>query len=119
MTLIRLSTAEMLADRGHSVREAANAIEALALLDDHDFDVLITDLKLPGIPGDELAARAVAQQPALRIVFASGYKVLPNTGAREGLAGAVLLQKPYIELSLSQALQAAMSAPTKAVKSAR
>ena len=117
--LIRLSTAEMLADLGHSVREAANAIEALALLDDHDFDVLITDLKLPGIPGDELAARAVAQQPALRIVFASGYKVLPNTGAREGLAGAVLLQKPYIELSLSQALQAAMSAPTKAVNSAR
>jgi CheY-like chemotaxis protein len=118
-TLIRLGTAEMLTDLGHSVREAANATEALAILDEREFDVLVTDLKLPGIPGDELAGQAIARQPGLRIVFASGYEVLPNEGGREGLAGAVLLQKPYIESSLSQALQAAMSAPSKAVKSTK
>lgn len=117
--LIRLGTTEMLTDLGHSVREAENAMEALAILDNQEFDVLVTDLKLPEIPGDELAARAVAQHPGLRIVFASGYEGLPNTGDQDELAGAVLLQKPYNESSLLQALQAAMSAPTKAVKPAR
>ena len=113
--LIRLSTAEMLGDLGHSVHEAGNASEALALLDEHDFDVLITDIKLPGLAGDELASRAIARQPGLRIVFASGYEVLPNRDAREGLAGAVLLQKPYNERGITDALNAA-TASARAAK---
>jgi CheY-like chemotaxis protein len=91
--LIRLSTADILAGLGHSVDEAGNAAEALALLDKHDFDVLITDLRLPGIGGDELAVQAIARQPELRIVFASGYEVLPKREGREELAGAVLLPR--------------------------
>ena len=107
--LIRLSTAEMLADLGHSVHEAGNGDEALASLDGHDFDVLITDIKLPGLAGDELAVRAIARQPGLRVVFASGYEVLPKKGAREELSRAVLLQKPYNERGIADALKAAMA----------
>jgi CheY-like chemotaxis protein len=113
--LIRLSTAEMLADLGHSVEEAGNGNEALTLLDAHDFDVLITDIKLPGLAGDELAARAIARQAGLRVVFASGYEVLPKRDAREGLAGAVFLQKPYNERGIADALNAAM-APARVTK---
>jgi signal transduction histidine kinase/DNA-binding response OmpR family regulator len=111
--LIRLSTADILAGLGHSVDEAGNAAEALALLDKHDFDVLITDLRLPGIGGDELAVQAIARQPELRVVFASGYEVLPKREGREELAGAVLLQKPYNERGIVDALDAVMSAPAK------
>jgi DNA-binding response OmpR family regulator/signal transduction histidine kinase len=106
-SLIRLSTAEMLTNLGHSVSEAANADEALDLLGQRGFDILITDVALPGLAGDELAVQAVAQKPGLRVVFASGYDALPERAAQAGLTGAVMLRKPYDEGSLVDALNAA------------
>jgi len=101
--LIRMSTAEMLIDLGHAVTEAEDGKEALGLLERGRFDVMLTDLSLPGLPGDELAATAVARQPGLGIVFASGYDRLPNRG--EALKEAMLLQKPYDESALADALK--------------
>jgi FixJ family two-component response regulator len=54
-----------------------------------------------------LAAQALSQQPGLGIVFATGYESIPK-GERQKLAGAVLLQKPYGEQQIADALNAAM-----------
>jgi CheY-like chemotaxis protein len=102
--LIRMSTAEMLMDLGHGVTEAEDGNTALALLDQGRFDVILTDLSLPGMPGDALAARAIAQQPGLGIIFASGYDRVPSRD--EALKDAMLLQKPYDESALAEALTA-------------
>jgi len=102
--LIRMSTAEMLTDLGHDVTEAEDGPAALALLKNARFDVLLTDLSLPGMAGDELAARAIVQQPGLGIIFASGYDRVPSRDA--ALKDAMLLQKPYDESALAEALQA-------------
>jgi PAS domain S-box-containing protein len=102
--LIRMSTAEMLMDLGHNVTEAEDGPAALGLLDKNRFDVMLTDLSLPGISGDALAALAVERQPGLGIVFASGYDRLPSRSDR--LEGAKLLQKPYAESALAEALHA-------------
>jgi CheY-like chemotaxis protein len=107
--IIRMTTADLLEDLGHSVSDAANASEAFALLDQRHFDVMVTDVALPGATGDELAARAVGQHPGLRIVFASGYETLPNGGRKE-LARAVLLRKPYDKQGIADALRQAMAA---------
>jgi PAS domain S-box-containing protein len=101
--LIRMSTAEMLTDLGHDVTEAEDGPAALALLKNARFDVLLTDLSLPGMAGDELAARAIVQQPGLGIIFASGYDRVPSRDA--ALKDAMLLQKPYDESALAEALQ--------------
>jgi hypothetical protein len=66
------------------------------------------DLALPDLSGDQLAARALDQQPGLRVVFASGYEALPPSA--KGFGGTVLLQKPYDERSLAEALSAVMEA---------
>jgi FixJ family two-component response regulator len=68
----------------------------------------VTDLTLPGMSGDEIAARAVKRQPGLRIIFATG-RELPQTS---GLTGAVFLQKPYDERQIASALNAIISRPT-------
>jgi CheY-like chemotaxis protein len=106
--IIRMTTADLLEDLGHSVSDAANAREAFALLEQRHFDVMVTDVALPGATGDELAARAVGQHPGLRIVFASGYETLPNGGRKE-LARAVLLRKPYDKQGIADALGKAMA----------
>jgi CheY-like chemotaxis protein len=103
--LIRMSTAEMLADLGHEVSEAEDAPSALALLETARFDVMLTDLSLPGMGGDELAATAVRRQPGLGIIFASGYDRVPSRDS--ALKDSMLLQKPYDESALAEALKAA------------
>ncbi len=105
--LIRLSTVDMLESLGHSVEEAGDAPSALERLDKGDFDVLVTDVKLPGISGEDLAARAAQRRPSLGVVFATGYQMAPGAGRR--LQGAVVLQKPYDERSIGAALKKAMA----------
>jgi CheY-like chemotaxis protein len=107
-TIIRLTTADMLVNFGHSVANAADAAQAFQLLDKHTFDVMITDIALPGLAGDELAARAIGQQPGLRIIFASGYET-PKAGRPRELMDPVQLQKPYNEQRLADALKAPVS----------
>jgi DNA-binding NtrC family response regulator len=108
--IIRLATAEMLIKLGHEVREAGNANKALEILDKQTFDVIVTDLSLPGMRGEELAALALERQPELGVVFATGYGPSAMTGGQSGPRAAVTLQKPYGEDSIAKALRAALSA---------
>jgi CheY-like chemotaxis protein len=104
--LIRFSTSEMLAELGHAVTPAANGAEALAHLAQGKFDVLMTDLGLPGMSGAELARRAIEKQADLRVVFASGYG---SPAASESIARAVFVQKPYDTRALGEGLGKAMA----------
>jgi DNA-binding NtrC family response regulator len=106
---IRFCTAEMLAELGHTVSQADGAAEAFDMLEDGEFDVLLTDLSLPGLGGEELAARAVSGHPALRVVFASGYQALPGAQLHEKFNGAAFLRKPYDLEDLGAALRTATS----------
>jgi CheY-like chemotaxis protein len=64
---------QLFAALGQDVRGAASLGGALARLEEEVCDVLFTDIDLVGQSGVELARRACALQPQLRIVFASGY----------------------------------------------
>jgi CheY-like chemotaxis protein len=56
-------------------QRAVSASQALSALDGNDFDVLFTDVVMPDMSGTELARRAFAIRPELRIIFASGNAV--------------------------------------------
>jgi CheY-like chemotaxis protein len=103
----RARTARMLTELGCRVSEAADADQALLILDQRAFDVLLTEVDLPNAAGDELAIRAVAQQPGLRIVFASGDAALPSVSPAANLQDTVVLRKPYDADALAKALNAA------------
>ncbi|WP_176055307.1 hybrid sensor histidine kinase/response regulator [Paraburkholderia caribensis] len=95
---------ELLGLLGHTWDAVANAEEALKRLQLHPFDVLLTDLTLPGMSGLDLARAAVAMNAARHIVFASGRDVpvhdesLPFTWTA--------LRKPYSFEQLKAVLDA-------------
>jgi CheY-like chemotaxis protein len=64
---------ELLQALGQQVQGAETAEQALVLLVQESFDVLFTDVTLPGCSGIELARQAKLMQPSLDIVVASGY----------------------------------------------
>ncbi|WP_332848417.1 response regulator [Massilia sp. S19_KUP03_FR1] len=83
---------ELLAKLGHIVQGAVSGEEALARVEQEAFDVLLTDLALPGVSGVDVARRARSVRPALQVIVASGY------GAPEPAALAfpfAVLPKPY------------------------
>jgi PAS domain S-box-containing protein len=104
--LIRSSTAEMLAELGHTVVQAADAKSALKALEAGPVDVLVTDVGLPDLSGVELARRASEDRPRLGVVFATGDDAV---SAEQDLENAVLLVKPYAVQDLAQALASAVS----------
>jgi len=75
---VRQLIAEALRDDGHIVAEAAEAGSALAQLRAERFDLLVTDLGLPGgMTGQQLAHAARTLQPDLKILAITGYEPAP------------------------------------------
>jgi two-component system, response regulator PdtaR len=91
--LIRFMMADQLKPRGFEVIEAADADEALALLNAGlSFDLLLTDVKMPGaLDGFELARLVRAQYPSVKVVLCSAHIPLPEW---DEVADAVCA-KPY------------------------
>jgi PAS domain S-box-containing protein len=95
---------EMLSMLGWAPTPCTDAERALQLLRDQSYEVLFTDVCLPGTNGIALARQAGLLRPGIRVVFASGYGDLTEHGGDRAQA---FLRKPYNVTELLQALEAA------------
>ena len=93
----RALACEMIEALGCVAQGVGSAEQALALLVETAFDVLFTDLHLPGMSGDELAAQAGLLRPSLQVVLASGEGMVEMHAPA---CQALLLPKPYDLLQL-------------------
>jgi CheY-like chemotaxis protein len=93
--LVRMATAEMLADLGHRVIEASTGEEAVATLETGRVDVLVTDIGLPGMSGTALAAIVQKRWPDVAIVIASGLAEGDDVGLADAAGRVAWLPKPY------------------------
>jgi CheY-like chemotaxis protein len=98
----RYLVCETLRALGHEVESVASGEEALPQLEQHRFDVLFTDVSLPGMSGVDLARHARRQAPQLALLFASGYG---DELTRRLEFPAMSLQKPYDIEQLQTTLQ--------------
>lgn len=71
---LRETFLEMLEGDNRQVTAHADGEQALAAWQAGSFDVLITDISLPGMSGTELARRVLAADPATWVVLCSGYE---------------------------------------------
>jgi two-component system response regulator AtoC len=70
---LREAVAEQLADRGYHVEQAESGEAALGRIADFAFDILITDLRLPGIDGSSLVQAAVERYPDIIAIVITGF----------------------------------------------
>lgn len=97
---IRESLAEFLRDFGMTVETAVNGEEALELLEQENFEVLVADLRLPGMTGDAMIPKAHQRQADLKFLIHTGsidYR-LSNELLALGLSPEQVLLKPLPDL---------------------
>lgn len=70
---IRDSLSMILSDEGYEVNSAADGEEALKLINDENFDVIISDIKMPGVDGMELLSKASKVSPETFFIIMTAY----------------------------------------------
>lgn len=108
--MVRRMCREVLETYGYAVLEAENGAAALALSDDHvgPIDLLLTDLRLPGQDGRELAKTFIHFRPQSHVLFMSGYP--EDSTTVQGLieSETLFIQKPFSPAKLAGAVRAVL-----------
>ena len=106
-------SSELLQDLGYTIKWADDATQALKLLaeDERAFDLVFSDVIMPGMNGVELATIVRKRYPHLPVVLTSGYSSALAESAHHGFE---LVQKPYSVEALSRTLRRAILENTPA-----
>ncbi len=99
---IRLALAKFLRGRGYAVTTAASAAEALARLDEARFELMLCDVRMPGMSGTDLLPHALAVDPDLGVLFLSAVNDAPTATTALSTGALDYLTKP-VELAELQA----------------
>jgi CheY-like chemotaxis protein len=101
---VRKLVAIVLRQHGYTVREACRGKEAIELLQCNDVNpaLLLTDMVMPGINGLQVAERAMACCPDIRVLFMSGYTEHATLDHRTMHDGANFIQKPFTGEALAR-----------------
>jgi len=104
---VQASTRAALSELGHMVRACASGEEALAILADNAvFDLVLTDVMMPGMTGPELVATISRDYPDIAVLFVTGY--VGEAGQSDDFAGHEVLRKPFTIAALGQAVARAI-----------
>jgi len=101
---VRLLTRRILERAGYRVFDAANAEQAEALFERHGtvFNLLVTDVIMPGASGPRLFERLARQRPDLKVLYVSGYTGDTIVHQGELAPGVEFLRKPFTADALNR-----------------
>jgi DNA-binding NtrC family response regulator len=105
---LRQAIAEQLADRGYHVEQAESGETAMARLADFAFDVIITDLRLPGIDGSALVQAAVGRYPDIVAIVVTGYGTMKDAVEAIKSGAFDFVSKPFQIDELLHVLESAL-----------
>lgn len=96
---------------GHTVVTAEDGAEAAAAFEanPHAFDLLVTDVEMPGLDGLSLVRRALAVAPAQRIVIMSGYTSSLDEGRALAPQSIGVIAKPFTLEDMRRAISLALA----------
>jgi two-component system cell cycle sensor histidine kinase/response regulator CckA len=99
---VRRVVETMLKKRGYRVLSSASAIQAVTLAEGHTgaINLLITDIVMPGMSGQKMADRLMAQRPDMKVLYVSGYGDPGGADARTAF-----LQKPFTTEELAMKIR--------------
>lgn len=106
-SIIRDFLTEVLDD--YDVSVACDGDDAIELLKSQRYDLIITDLRMPRIPGEQVVKVARETYPDQKVIVMSGYSSLYTASQSVSSGACSFLSKPFSIKQLMQAVEKAMS----------
>jgi DNA-binding NtrC family response regulator len=107
-TPLREAIAEQLASRGYQVEQADSGEVALVRLADFAFDIIITDLRLPGLDGSAVVEAAVVRYPEIIAIVVTGYGTVKDAVEAIKRGACDFVSKPFQIDTLLHVLDSAL-----------
>src|SRR6476646_2354442 len=105
---LREAIAEQLGDRGYRVEQAGSGEAAIAKLADFAYDIIVSDLRLPGIDGSAVIEAAVARYPEIIAIVVTGYGTVKDAVEAIKRGAADFVNKPFQIDELLHSLDSAL-----------
>jgi DNA-binding response OmpR family regulator len=112
------SITKVLSRRGYSVAHALTVESALTLMKDRSFDLVITDLMIPGTSGLELLQILRDHYPELDVIMITGYASIESAVKATRLGAAAYLPKPFTPDELTRVTETTLAGRTARSKTA-
>lgn len=107
---VREFVTRALREDGHTVTSVDNGAQALALLDSQEFDLLLSDIRMPEMDGICLAKRVSKQRPDLPIVLMTGFAAEEKRAVDLDIEVHIVISKPFTLRQIREAAAAALKA---------
>jgi CheY-like chemotaxis protein len=104
----------VLSEKGYKVSTALSGEEALDTIEHTEFDVVFTDIKMPGMDGLEVAERIKAKCPWTPVVVITGYGTAENEARASVLGVSGFVHKPLTPEIIESVTLKALEEPEKA-----
>ena len=105
---LRSVVAERLRDAGYEVTEAADGEAAVKAIDGFAFDVIVSDLRLPGLDGREVVETALTRYPSIVAIVVTGYGTVKDAVDMTKMGVADFIAKPFQFDELMHVLNSAL-----------
>ncbi|MCF8090382.1 MAG: response regulator [Desulfotignum sp.] len=104
---------QLLESLGYRVKSLTDPVAALALVkkDPDRFDLAITDLTMPGMKGDRLAAELTKIRPDIPVILCSGFNAQLSEHAAAAAGIEAFIMKPILKKNLAQTIESVMTHP--------
>lgn len=107
--ITRKNLAHILTKENYSVSSASDGEEALRKLETSEFDVIITDLKMPGVDGIEVLEKIRIKYPDTKVIIITGYATVPSAVEAMQKGAFYYIAKPFkldeVRTTVKQALE--------------
>lgn len=92
---IRILLNEVFQKEGYQTYQAANGIQALDIVKKHDPDLVLLDMKIPGMDGIEILKRMKVIDPEIRVIIMTAYGELDMIQEAKDLGAITHFAKPF------------------------
>ena len=107
-SLLAMDVEELLTEAGYRVTVASNGLEALDAYAADPADILVTDIRMPGLDGLGLTAQLREKQPALPVVIMTGHMLPSMVVIAPSEAKTTVFMKPVPSSQLLEAVRASL-----------
>lgn len=103
--IVRTSCSRALTPEGYEVKMARNGFDGLKMIEEEEFDLVLTDLKMPDMDGIEVLGKIKEEWPGIEVIIITGYQTVDTAVKAIKLGAFDYIEKPFTPDALVSAVR--------------